>query len=110
MTDSNLLERRHCAHECQVYRDEKFKSDCIFGRCVCRGLNYQFLTCLRKFILDFLFLWGKIRCKEFDIFFKFCDSVELPPFHRGHGKMICSTFSLLFLATEKVEDMIIGPN
>ena len=43
-------------------------------------------------------------------FSKFCDSVEFPSFHRGHGKTIFSTFFLLFMATEKVEDMIIGPN
>ena len=54
---------------------------------------------------------GEIRCKEFDIFFNFFfASVELPPFLRGYGKTIFSTFSLLFLATEKVEDMIPGPN
>ena len=41
--------RKNCLHKCQLYADPKFKSDCILGNCVCRGENYQFLSCLREY-------------------------------------------------------------
>ena len=44
-TEIIFLKTRQCSQKMSAIQ---FQSDCAFGRCVCRGKTYQFLTCLRK--------------------------------------------------------------